>query len=295
MNSFYRTVFQEVEEGLCDLVLLSNEAVVFRTKPDSGFRNGISPMMCDAFCVLLVKGGTATLSVNYSSELLHPDTLVFLTPNMVLSLSDADADFSLEGVCFYPAYFDDLSVYTLVYAQMISFLNEKTMPVQSLSAEEMKSLTSILGLYSDISMAQFYQTGLLAHLSNLLLLRVVEILRSSGVSDTVKVSHPVEIYREFRKLLKTYCLKEHYIAFYASQLNVSTTYLSRIVRQVSGRTVNDHIAHMLITEIRRMLDCTDMPIKQIADRMGFADQASFGKFFRKQLGVSPSIYRRNNK
>ena len=295
MNSFYRTVFQEVEEGLCDSVLLSNEAVVFRTKPDSGFRNGISPMMCDAFCVLLVKGGAATLSVNYSSELLHPDTLVFLTPNMVLSLSDADADFSLEGVCFYPAYFDDLSVYALVYAQMISFLNEKTMPVQSLSTEEMKSLTSILGLYSDISMAQFYQTGLLAHLSNLLLLRVVEILRSSGVSDTVKVSHPVEIYREFRKLLKTYCLKEHYIAFYASQLNVSTTYLSRIVRQVSGRTVNDHIAHMLITEIRRMLDCTDMPIKQIADRMGFADQASFGKFFRKQLGVSPSIYRRNNK
>lgn len=295
MNSFYRTVFQEVEEGLCDSVLLSNEAVVFRTKPDSGFRNGISPMMCDAFCVLLVKGGEATLSVNYSSELLHPDTLVFLTPNMVLSLSDADADFSLEGVCFYPAYFDDLSVYALVYAQMISFLNEKTMPVQSLSAEEMESLKSILGLYSDISMAQFYQTGLLAHLSNLLLLRVVEILRSSGVSDTVKVSHPVEIYREFRKLLKTYCLKEHYIAFYASQLNVSTTYLSRIVRQVSGRTVNDHIAHMLITEIRRMLDCTDMPIKQIADRMGFADQASFGKFFRKQLGVSPSIYRRNNK
>lgn len=295
MNSFYRTVLQEIKEGIYDSVMLGNEAVVFRTRSDSGYIYRVQPMMSDAFCILLVTKGTATLSVNYSSELLHPGTLVFLTPNMVLSLDDAAADFSLEGVCFHPAYFDDLSAYALAYSQMVSFLNEKTMPIQGLSEEELSSLTSMLALYSDINKAQFYQNGLLAHLSNLVLLRVVEILRSSCVSDTVNVSHPVEIYRTFRKLLKTHCLKEHYIAFYASQLNVSTTYLSRIVRQVSGRTVNDHIAHMLTTEMRRMLDCTDMPIKQIADRLGFADQASFGKFFRKQLGVSPSAYRKNNK
>lgn len=56
-------------------------------------------------------------------------------------------------------------------------------------------------------------------------------------------------------------------------------------------SVNEHIAHMLTTEARRLLDCTDLPVKQIAYRLGFADQASFGKFFRKQFGVSPTEYR----
>lgn len=105
------------------------------------------------------------------------------------------------------------------------------------------------------------------------------------------MSHPVEIYREFRKLLINNGLKEHYIQFYASQLNVSTTYLSRIVRKISGRSVNEHIAHMLITEARRLLDCTDLPVKQIAYKLGFSDQASFGKFFRNQFGTSPTSYR----
>lgn len=64
------------------------------------------------------------------------------------------------------------------------------------------------------------------------------------------------------------------------------------MRSISGRTVNGHIADLLFTEARRLLDCTDYPIKQIADLLGFADQASFGKFFKEQTGISPKAYRK---
>lgn len=291
MDNVRDTFFEEVKNGEYETVLPGNGVVVFEVKTDKCTSCRVAPMLCGSFCILLVTGGTAELSINYSTEVLHRNAMAFLTPNMVLSLGHADGDFEMSGVCFKPAYFDNLSAYAPVYNQMIAFLNENVMPVQCLSENEMTSLQTMLKLYADINTGQLHYNGLLLHLSNLLLLRFAEILRSGYMPDTSKVSHSVEIYREFRKLLIGNYLKEHYIQFYASRLNVSATYLSRIVRKISGRTVNEHITHMLTTEARRLLDCTDLTVKQIAYRLGFSDQAAFGKFFRTQFGVAPTLYR----
>ena len=291
MYKAHDTFFEEVKRKGCDIVLPCDEVVVFKMTADTEAVCKVFPMLCDAFGILLVKRGTATLSVNYSAEALEKNSIAFFTPNMVLSLDDADADFVLEGVCFSPAYFDDLSSYAPVYNQMVAYLNDHALPVRKVEETELRWMEMMLELYSSINTRQLHYNGSLLHLSNLLLLRLAEILRIGCASDTSKVSHPVEIYREFRKLLINNGLKEHHIQFYASQLNVSTTYLSRIVRKISGRSVNEHIAHMLITEARRLLDCTDLPVKQIAYKLGFSDQASFGKFFRNQFGTSPTSYR----
>lgn len=295
MDNIHDTFFEEVKSRKYDTVMPCNEIAVFEIKTDKCTEYKVLPTLCDSFCIMIVTNGTAKLSVNYSSEEICKNSMTFFTPNMVVSLSNADRDFKMNGVCFMPKYFDDLSAYALVYNQMISFMNEKNMPIQRLNEKEMDSLETMLKLYSDINKEQIHYNGLLIHLSNLLLLRFTEILRSGYMSDNSKVSHPVEIYREFRKLLISNYRKEHYIQFYSSQLNVSPTYLSRIVRKISCRTVNEHITHMLITEARRLLDCTDMTIKQISYRLGFSDQASFGKFFRSQFGISPTAYRNREK
>ena len=291
MDSVHETFFEEVKSGNYDTVLPCNEVVVFGIDTDKCKEYKVAPMSCDSFCIIIVTDGTAKLSVNYSVEELRKNSMAFLMPNMVMSLSNADNGFKMKGVCFTPAYFDDLSSYAPVYNQMNAFMGDNVKPIQSLSENEMECMKAMLNLYKDINIGQLHYNGLLQHLSNLLLLRFAEILRSGCMSDTSKVSHSVEIYREFRKLLINNYLKEHYIQFYSSQLSVSPTYLSRIVRKISGRTVNEHIAHMLITEARRLLDCTDMTVKQISYRLGFSDQAAFGKFFRNQFGTSPTAYR----
>lgn len=294
MDSIHDIFFEAVQSGAYETMLPCDEVVVVGMKADRRTECRVAPMLCGSFCIMLVTSGRAELSVNYSTEELHRNSLVFLTPNMVMSLGRADRDFEMKGICFKPAYFDNLSSYAPVYNQMTAFLNDKAMPIQHLCEDEMECLQTMLKLYSDIHAEQLHYNGLLLHLSNLLLLRFAEILRSGCLSDTSKVSHSVELYREFRKLLIGNYLKEHYIQFYASRLNVSAAYLSRIVRKISGRTVNEHITHMLVTEARRLLDCTDMTVKQIAYRLGFSDQAAFGKFFRNQFGVPPTLYRNSD-
>lgn len=130
MDSVHNTFFEEVKNGGYETVVPCNEVVVFGIKADRRTEYKVTPMLCGSFCIVLVADGTAHLSVNYKEEVLCKNSLVFLTPNMVISLGCADKDFEMNGVCFRPAYFDNLSAYAPVYNQMTAFLNDKAMPIQ---------------------------------------------------------------------------------------------------------------------------------------------------------------------
>ena len=101
-----------------------------------------------------------------------------------------------------------------------------------------------------------------------------------------------EIFIGFISLLPKYFAQHHDIGFYASALNITTVYLSRVVKQVSGRTVVDFINQMLVMEASFLLRTTTLSITQIADRLHFADTPSFSKFFSRLKGLSPRTYRR---
>ena len=54
----------------------------------------------------------------------------------------------------------------------------------------------------------------------------------------------------------------------------------------------DYINRMLLMEASWLLQSTDLNIAEIAERLHFADQSSFGKFFHRMKGVSPKEYRK---
>jgi AraC-like DNA-binding protein len=85
--------------------------------------------------------------------------------------------------------------------------------------------------------------------------------------------------------------QHHDIPFYAIQLHISPVYLSRKVRQVTGRTFIDYINQMLLMEAPFLLQTSPMSITQTADHLRFADAPSFSKFFLRMKGINPRRYR----
>ena len=100
-----------------------------------------------------------------------------------------------------------------------------------------------------------------------------------------------ELFIEFIRLLPQHFVDHHDIPFYADRLCVTPIYLSRIVRQVSGRTVMDYINQMLLAEASWMLRSSSLTTTQIADLLNFSSQSSFCRFFTRLKGVSPKNYR----
>ena len=78
---------------------------------------------------------------------------------------------------------------------------------------------------------------------------------------------------------------------YAQAMNITPGHLNRICRTATGRSASHHIECAVMTEARRMLAFTQMPIAEIAYRLQFHDPAHFSRRFRNQCGEPPSAYR----
>ena len=44
-------------------------------------------------------------------------------------------------------------------------------------------------------------------------------------------------------------------------------------------------------EAKRLLACTDLPVAEIGQRLGFPEPTNFGRFFHREVGASPGTFR----
>lgn len=81
------------------------------------------------------------------------------------------------------------------------------------------------------------------------------------------------------------------MADYAAALGVTPTHLSRACRQVAGLTAADLITQRVLYAARDMLESGDLPIRLIADMLGFSSAAYFTRFIQNQTKQTPSALR----
>ncbi|MBO6117404.1 MAG: helix-turn-helix domain-containing protein [Bacteroidales bacterium] len=77
----------------------------------------------------------------------------------------------------------------------------------------------------------------------------------------------------------------------ADMLNVSSKYLSMVIKTSSGKNALDIIHHYRLREIIRRLKYTDKTIQEISYEMNFPSLSFLGKFFKQQTGMSPKQFR----
>ncbi len=82
------------------------------------------------------------------------------------------------------------------------------------------------------------------------------------------------------------------IASYAEKAGISENYLSRLVKQSTGRSVGAWIDIVRIQRAKRLLSFTSLPIIDIAASIGVEDQSYFSRLFKKVTGTTPSAFRK---
>ena len=82
------------------------------------------------------------------------------------------------------------------------------------------------------------------------------------------------------------------ISIYADRIGVSENYLSRLVKQSTGRSVGAWIDIVRIQRAKRLLYSTSLPIIDIAASVGIEDQSYFSRLFKKETSLTPSAFRK---
>lgn len=160
-----------------------------------------------------------------------------------------------------------------------------------LSADKYKSVLDIFHFIRDIVRHQHInKIEMIRSMFNVLNL-IIEELPYEQCSVSHDIGHKKGIYEIFLHHLYRNFRKERQIRFYADKLNVSTVYLSRMVKEISGTTVNDHATSLVYKEICNLLTLSDMTIGEIADYLNFSDQSALSNFFKQRSGMTPLAYR----
>lgn len=96
---------------------------------------------------------------------------------------------------------------------------------------------------------------------------------------------------KFNRLIDQFFKEEKLVAFYASKLNISANYLNILCKKNLKISATQLIRQRVLLEAKRLLQSTDLSIKEIAFELGFADHAYFSNFFKSQAGITPTAFR----
>ena len=118
------------------------------------------------------------------------------------------------------------------------------------------------------------------------------ILAKDG-NQTVTLKREEQVYVDFMKLLmEDYDMLPRAITYYSDKLNINANLFGTIVKKVSGLSPLNWINRVTMDTARSMLINGSASMSDIARKVGFTEQASFTRFFKKEEGMSPLDYRK---
>ena len=81
------------------------------------------------------------------------------------------------------------------------------------------------------------------------------------------------------------------VGYIAETLNVSPSYLSGMLKTLTGQSTQQHIHDKLIEKAKEKLSTTDLSVSEIAYALGFEHPQSFSKLFKTKTNFSPLEFR----
>ncbi len=111
------------------------------------------------------------------------------------------------------------------------------------------------------------------------------------VNTNLRSDHKRLVCQQFMKLVHENYSRERQVIYYAARLCISPKYLSRLCREISGKSAPEWIDAYIMLEAKHLLKYSDMPIKEIVFRLHFSNQTVFYKFFKAHTGMTPTEYR----
>ncbi len=130
---------------------------------------------------------------------------------------------------------------------------------------------------------------------DMLLRFILRYRETQGHVSAVSVSRNKDIAYRFAYNVNLQCDKVRSVEHYASELGVSLSHFTRLVKAELGHTPSELIQIVTITKAKLLLSQPDNSVKDVAAALNFPEQFTFRKYFKTHTGLSPTAWRENMK
>lgn len=148
-----------------------------------------------------------------------------------------------------------------------SIENELSLPIDELSQDVLISQVELLLNYSN----RYYKR---------------QFITRKAVNTT--------LLERLETILEDYISKDSGIPtvqYLAAQLAISPSYLSDMLRILTGQNAQQHIHEKIIDKAKEYLTTTDLSVAEIAYKLGFEHSQSFSRLFKAKINMSPLEFR----
>ncbi len=125
--------------------------------------------------------------------------------------------------------------------------------------------------------------------------RLEAVSQNGAGGENERIRQLFERLSEFMQKEKMYAVKNLTVEDMAARMGTNRSYLSKAVNTYAGVSFNAWLNSMRIKESIKLLSDTEIPIKKVADEVGYGNLTTFYNNFIKETGVPPSKFRTESK
>ena len=242
-----------------------------------------------ACIVAICTEGYMKASINLLDYEIRPNDLITLLPGTIIQFKEKTEKVRL---CFAGLSSTCAGRINLIKAIGDAYPKLLELPVVPLSEDISKYLKEYFALLSHVSCDDsFDMDPELSEISLQAILTSVRLIYRRLIVKNDSSNRKKEICRELIQSITEHYKEERRAQFYADQLGISLQHLSTTVRQVTGKSVLDTIAYIIIMDAKAKLKGTSMTIQEIAYSLNFPSATFFGKYFKRYVGMTPVEFR----
>ncbi len=107
-------------------------------------------------------------------------------------------------------------------------------------------------------------------------------------------AHSSDLVEQFLNMVEMEYRQHRNLSYYAEKLCKNVKYLSRIIKESTGKNATDWIDRCVLMDAKAQLVSTHKRMSEISDDLGFSSLSLFGKYFKRNTGLSPKDFRKKN-
>ncbi len=244
----------------------------------------------DFFFVLFLERGIGEHVIDFISYPVNNHSVFFMRPGQVhqLKLKKGSTGYLME---FNNEFYSPHESPDKLILRMAS--NKNYCRLKPANFRKLRSvLNSIFQEYNEKQ--ERYKDAIKANLEIFL----IELVRQSPSPNKLSKDnnrYSQERLEEFLELLETHIAKKKHSSQYADLMNLTAFQLNAITKNTVGKTCFELIKEQVILEAKRQLLATTNQVNQISYQLGYEDVSYFIRFFKKNTGYTPEMFRENFK
>lgn len=265
-----------------------------------GLRNDtdIDAVIFDLY-VISMKRGCDGLHYGQQKYDFDEGLMAFMSPGQVLRGEENGVPSNLQGwmLFVHPDFLWNTSLATKIRRyEYFSYATHEALFLSDKEEVLINELVKNIRTEYDGNIDKFSQDIIISHLETLL--NYAERFYQRQFITRKITNH--KILDQLEALLTTYLKNEALLAkglptvqYFGDALNISAKYLSSLLKQLTGQTMQQIIHEKLIEKAKEKLSTTQLSVSEIAYQLGFEHPQSFNKLFKSKTNQSPLDFRQS--